>query len=113
MAAKYKNSKVFCDGMTFDSKKELSRYLDLKKLEMIGEIRGLECQKKFELIPSVKLNGKTKPAIRYFADFSYFQTKDGEFIVEDVKSAYTRKLATYRMKSHMMKYLHGIEIKEI
>ena len=110
---KYRNKKVFCDGMTFDSKKELARYLELKILERAGEVRGIECQKKFELITSVKINGKTKPAIRYFSDFSYFIVKDGEFIVEDVKSAMTRKLAPYRMKIHMMKYLHGIEIKEI
>lgn len=99
--------------MTFDSKKELARYLELKILERAGEIRDLECQKKFELIPSVKMGGKTKPAIRYFADFSYVVVKGGEFVVEDVKSAYTRKLAPYRMKAHMMAYLHGIEIKEV
>lgn len=38
---KYKNQKVVVDDIKFDSKKEASRYLELKLLEKAGQIRGL------------------------------------------------------------------------
>jgi hypothetical protein len=113
MVAKYRNKKIEIHGIKFDSQKEMYRYLELVQFEKEGKIRGLERQKSFELIPRVKLGGKFKPAIRYLCDFSYFDVETDELVVEDVKSAYTAKLAVYRMKKHMMAYLHGIEIKEI
>ena len=110
---KYKNTKVEYDGRTFDSKKEMYRYHDLKIMERAGEIKDLECQKVYVLIPSVKLSGRNKPPLRYSSDFSYVQTKDGKTIVEDVKGAYTAKLEAYRMRKHLMMFVHGIEITEI
>jgi hypothetical protein len=71
------------DGMTFDSKKEHKRYIELKAMQQRGEIFGLEHHTKFELAPKTKLEGekRAKPALRYFADFTYYIIK-----VEDVKS---------------------------
>ncbi|MDR8085389.1 DUF1064 domain-containing protein, partial [Acinetobacter baumannii] len=85
------------DGMTFDSKKELKRYIELKAMQQRGEIFGLEHHAKFELAPKTKIEGekRTKPALRYFADFTYYLI-NGEYIVEDVKSIATRKLPSYR-----------------
>ena len=51
MVSKYKNKKTVVDGITFDSKKEASRYLELKKLKDAGFIDDLELQVKFVLIP--------------------------------------------------------------
>lgn len=110
---KYKNTKIEHDGHIFDSKKEMNRYCELKLLEHAGEITDLELQKVFVLVPAVKLNGRTKPAVRYLSDFSYVQVKDGSLVVEDVKSPVTRKLAVYRLKIHLLKHVHGIEITEI
>lgn len=110
---KYKNTKIQYDGHIFDSKKEMIRYCELKLLERAGEIHGLELQKVFVLVPAVKLNGRTKPAVKYLSDFSYVLVKDGQTIVEDVKSAYTANLPVYRLKKHLMMFVHGIEIKEI
>lgn len=110
---KYKNTKIQYDGITFDSKKEKDRYIELKLLERAGEIKDLELQKVFVLVPAVKLNGRTKPAVKYLSDFSYVQVKDGQTIVEDVKSPVTRKLAVYRLKIHLLKHVQGIEITEI
>lgn len=111
---KFNASKVVCDGMTFDSKKEHKRYIELKALQQKGEIFGLEHHTKFELAPKTKIEGekRAKPAIRYFADFTYYIIT-GERIVEDVKSAATRKLASYRTKKHLMNTVHGISITEI
>jgi len=61
----------------------------------------------------VKLEGekRAKPELRYFADFTYIE--NGAFVVEDVKSAVTRKLQSYRNKKHLMKTVHDIDIKEV
>lgn len=111
---KFNASKIKLDGMTFDSTKEYNRYIELKALQQRGEIFGLEHHTKFELAPSVKIEGekRTKPALRYFADFTYYLI-NGEYIVEDVKSVATRKLPSYRNKKHLMKTVHNIDVREV
>ena len=111
--SKYNNRKVELDGFTFDSQKEARRYSELKILVRVGEISELELQKSFVLAESVKFNNepRAKPAIRYVADFAYME--NGVMIVEDVKSKATKSLPVYRLKKHLMKSIHGIEIQEI
>ena len=111
--SKYNNRKVELDGFTFDSQKEARRYSELKILVRVGEISELELQKSFVLAESVKFNNepRAKPAIRYVADFAYME--NGVMIVEDVKSKATKSLPVYRMKKHLMKSVHDIEIQEI
>lgn len=110
---KFNAQKVELDGMIFDSKKEHKRYIELKAMQQRGEITRLEHHTKFELAPKTKLEGekRAKPAVRYFADFTYYIAD--KYIVEDVKSAATRKLPSYRTKKHLMKTVHGIDIKEV
>ena len=111
---KFNAQKVEMDGMTFDSKKEHKRYIELKAMQQRGEIFGLEHHTKFELAPKTKLEGEkmAKPALRYFADFTYYIIT-GEYIVEDVKSEATRKKDSYRNKKHLMKTVLNIDIKEV
>ncbi|NAR55232.1 DUF1064 domain-containing protein [Acinetobacter haemolyticus] len=111
---KFNAQKVELDGLTFDSKKEHKRYIELKAMQQRGEITKLEHHTKFELAPKTKLEGekRAKPALRYFADFTYYNA-DGEYVVEDVKSLATRKLASYRTKKHLMSTVHGISITEV
>jgi hypothetical protein len=111
---KFNAQKAELDGMTFDSKKEHKRYIELKAMQQRGEIFGLKHHTKFELAPKTKLDGekRAKPALRYFADFTYYNTQ-GEYIVEDVKSAATRKLASYRTKKHLMKTVFNIDVREV
>lgn len=111
--SKFNNTRIELDGMTFDSVKEHRRYIELKARMQRGEIQDLKCQIKFELAPKVKITGekKAKPALRYFADFTYLE--NGVLVVEDVKSAITRKLASYRNKKHLMKTVHNIDLKEV
>lgn len=104
---KYKNKKVIVDGHKFDSQKEAYRYQVLKKLEKEGRISDLELQKVFELSPSVIINGRKKPALKYKADFVYIHK--GQNVVEDVKGVLT---AVYKIKRHLMKSIHGIDILE-
>lgn len=111
---KFNAQKIELDGMTFDSKKEHKRYIELKAMQQRGEIFGLEHHTKFELAPKTKLEGekRAKPALRYLADFTYY-ISTGEYIVEDVKSAATRKLASYRNKKHLMKTVFNIDVREV
>ncbi|MCL6240642.1 DUF1064 domain-containing protein [Acinetobacter amyesii] len=111
--SKYNAQRIEKDGMKFDSVKEYKRYIELTALMQRGEISELKCQVKFVLAPKVKLEGekRAKPELRYFADFTYLS--NGELIVEDVKSAVTRKLQSYRNKKHLMKTVHDIDIREV
>lgn len=109
-ATKYRNQKVEVDGNTFDSKKEGSKYRQLKMLESAGKISNLRLQVPFELAPAVTIHGKRKRALTYISDFCY--TENGVNIVLDVKSEITKKLPVYRVKIHLMKHIHGIDVME-
>ena len=110
---KYRNKKVASGGAIFDSKKESRRYTELQLLERSGAIRELQTQYAFTLAEAVKFSNESrqKPAVKYIADFVYI--KDGQMIVEDVKSEATKKLAVYRLKKHLMMSVHGIEVVEV
>lgn len=111
--SKYGNTRVEQNGQKFDSGKEARRWLVLKQMESQGLISDLRRQVAFELAPAVRLEGekRKKPALRYIADAVY--TQDGKVIVEDVKSAITRANPLYRAKKHLLKTVHGLDIKEI
>ena len=92
-------------------------------MQKAGMIHGLELQKKFVLIPAQrepdtvgKRGGKHKGKVierecSYHADFAYY-TKDGDYVVEDVKSDIT-KTEQYKIKRKLMMYIHGIRISEV
>ena len=111
--AKYRNQPTVVEGHRFDSKKEARRYQELRYLEQKGVIENLSLQVAFVLAPSVRFEDepRAKPALKYVADFVY--SEGGRRIVEDVKSGATAKAAAYRIKRHLMKAVHGIEVKEV
>ena len=111
---KYRARKTVVDGITFDSKKEADRYRELKLLEQAGKIRGLELQKRFELIPAQKAAGeRTERAACYVADFCYDERSEAlncwYAVVEDTKGVRTRD---YILKRKLMRWVHGISIRE-
>lgn len=107
--SKYRSKKIEYNGMTFDSKKELRRYNELKVLERVGEISHLQRQVKFVLIPTQIIKGKLlEKECSYYADFVY--EENGETVVEDVKGMRTTE---YVIKRKLMLYVHNIKIKEI
>lgn len=106
---KYKNKKTTVDGITFDSKKEANRYLQLKLLQKNNKIKNITYQKKFVLIP--KQPGERECS--YYADFVYIDCQTGETIVEDVKPSKKYKTDAYKIKKKLMLYVHGIKINEI
>jgi hypothetical protein len=104
---KYRNTPKEVDGQRFDSAKEANRFVELRLMLQAGQISDLKCQVPFELIPAQ--DGER--AVSYVADFTY--TKGGLPVVEDVKSAHTRKLPVYVLKRKLMKFRHGITVQEV
>lgn len=104
---KYHNRKVTTsDGIVHDSKREASRWVELKLLERVGDITDLQRQVKFELIP--KQEGER--AVYYIADFVYTDLRTGKTVVEDTKGVRTKE---YIIKRKLMLYVHKLKIKEI
>lgn len=101
--SKYNAKKEVIDGITFDSKKESKRYLELKAMEKVGTIQKLQLQVPFILIEKSKYGR----AIKYVADFVYI--KNGSKIVEDVKGV---KTPVYKLKKRLMAEKYGIVILE-
>ena len=110
--SKYANEKTTINGVKFDSKREARRYTELLLLQRAGKVTGITTQVPFILAPAVKFTGaaKTTAAIRYYADFVYTDVDRGCIVVEDVKSKATAALAAFRIKRHLMKSVHDIEI---
>lgn len=98
-------------GETFDSKKELVRYQELKLLERAGKVKNLQTQVKYILIPSQKRNGKVvERECAYKADFVYQDAETGELVVEDTKGFKTKD---YIIKRKLMLSVYDIRIREI
>lgn len=97
---------------TFDSQSEADRYMELLVMQKAGIIRDLECHPHFDLIPGQKVPGH--PSFRahgYTADFRYI--RDGEEIIEDVKSVRTREERDYIINRKLMWMLKGIYVHEV
>lgn len=110
MIPKYRAHKTVIDGITFASKKEANRYLELKLLLRAGKISDLQMQVPFVLIESHRRrDGKMEMKCKYVADFVYDIVATKEHVVEDVKGFRTKE---YILKRKMMWDKYGIEIKE-
>ena len=107
--SKYHNKKTVVNGITFDSKHEADRYIELSMLLKAGVISDLRLQVPYELIPTIKLNGETFRSTKYLADFVY-KDKDGKEVVEDAKGM---KTDVYKLKKKLMAYIHHISIHEV
>ena len=103
--SKYNNKKTNIDGITFDSKKEAMRYLELKPLFKTGAIKDLKLQTKFPMMH------EGKKICDYVSDFDYLEPNgdDWSYIVEDVKGV---KTSIYRLKKKMMLIFHNIKVIE-
>ncbi|MBB3256890.1 DUF1064 domain-containing protein [Paraburkholderia sp. WP4_3_2] len=109
-ASKYGNVKVEHEGLKFDSKREAKRWHELVAMQARGEIAELERQVVFVLATGVVIAGRKRPALRYVADFVYERPGIDGQIVEDAKGRVTEG---YRIKRHLMKAVHGLDIVEV
>ena len=111
MGYKYHNIKTMTsDGIEHHSQAEAKRWIQLKLLERSGEIKDLQRQVKYVLIPSQKEGKKTiERECSYIADFVYTD-KQGNTVVEDTKGFRTKD---YTIKRKLMLWVHKIKIKEV
>lgn len=105
---KYNNKKTVIDGITFDSKREANRYMELRQMQRFGEISNLRMQVPYELQPAFALGKKRIRPIRYIADFVY--TEKGREVIEDAKG---KRTDVYDLKRKMFAYKYGQEIREV
>jgi hypothetical protein len=101
------------DGICFDSRAEMNRYLELLMCQHAGSISDLECQVAYELVPKhVRKDGTKCRGIRYIADFRYLDRRSNKVVVEDVKGALTE---AYRIKRTLLLYrypdLNFVEVR--
>jgi hypothetical protein len=104
--SKYNNKKTIVDEQKFDSQHEAARYGELKLLQQADEITALQTQVRFLLEPKSDKNR----ASYYIADFTYYDLKHKEFVVEDAKGVRT---AEYILKKKGMYNKYGIDIREV
>lgn len=100
---KYGAKREEVDGIVFSSKKEAARYSQLKILERCGYIKNLTLQPSFKII----VNGIR--ICEYRGDFSYFDFKSGQPVVEDTKGM---KTPVYKLKKALFEALYGRKILE-
>ena len=116
--SKYRNEKAtrtMPNGeiRTFDGLREARRYDFLIERERRGEIRDLRLQVDFTLQEAyTDMEGHRVRAIRYRADFTYYEGKQEQRVVEDVKSKAT-KTQKYAIKKKMLKDRFGLDITEV
>ena len=113
---KYHNmptERVTEDGtvIKFASQKEARRFDTLAASLQAGQISDLRLQVDFTLQEAfTDTNGHRVRAIRYKADFTYWE--QGEMVVEDAKSAGTRT-DKYKIKKKLLKERFGLDITEV
>jgi Protein of unknown function (DUF1064) len=96
---KYRAIKTTVDGITFDSKLEAGRYVQLKALERAKIISNLELQVPMHIvINDIKI-------CKYICDFKY--TCKGKVIHEDAKGIAT---PVFNLKKKLVKAIHGVDI---
>jgi hypothetical protein len=128
--SKYGAVKTSVDGITFESAKEARRYQELLNLTKAGHVRGLRVQPNYTLCALVIENADLRdvnagmvsirrcPVAIYIADFEYEEHTDQSMtgwrkVVEDVKSAPTRRKEVYRLKKKLFEAQYGIQIREV
>ena len=112
-------NKATVDGITFDSPREMQRYLELKLLERAGVIRDLELQPRYPIeiggvqvrIRSGRYHNSGRQVV-YVADFRYFDAVKNCEVIEDVKMQSGHRPETYKLKRAMVEAM-GIEITEV
>lgn len=112
-SGKVPHTKIKVGDIEFDSIAEHDRYIELLLMQKAGLISDLECHPSYEIIPKQETPaGKQnfRNAI-YTPDFRY--KKDGEVIVEEVKSEFTRKEKDYVLRRKMLYFTQGVYVEEI
>lgn len=94
------------DGVTFDSKKEASRYRELRLLERSGEIRNLQLQVRIDLVgKDAPLKTRSGRPMRLTVDFCYEDKRlNWAPVYEDAKGKPTRDYEVRKAVAEAMGY---------
>ena len=114
---KYGAKAVVIDGVRFASTKEGRRYLELRLLERVGAVTGLELQPRFQIDVCSPI-GELVKVCTYVADFRYVLHSPGGLVaqvIEDVKGmrADNPSRRMYLLKKKMAEAQYGIQIREV
>jgi hypothetical protein len=98
----------------YHSRKEADVAAQLKLREKAGEIRELQEQVMFVLIPQQcnKEGHLLERAAKYHADFTFVDCADDSYHVVDVKSDATRNLPDWVLRRKLMLFVHKITVEE-
>lgn len=97
-----RSKKTVIDGIVFDSRTEAEYYEYLKQLNKAGKIYRLRCHPTYILQEAFERHGKKYKAIKYIADFEYWNEEEQINVVIDVKgfamedARLKRKLFAYK-----------------
>lgn len=100
-----RSKKTVIDGIVFDSKTEAEYYEYLKRLEKDKKIYRLRCHPVYELQKPIERHGKKYKAIKYIADFAYWNEEEKTHVVVDVKG-YAMEDAKLKRKLFVYNYPH-------
>ena len=106
-----RSKKTVIDGIVFDSKTEAEYYEYLKRLEKDKKIYRLRCHPVYVLQDAVERHGKKYKAIKYIADFEYWNDEEQINVVVDVKgfamedARLKRKLFTYKYPLYRLEWV--------
>lgn len=108
--SKYRNKPQVVDGVRFDSKREANRWQELLILQRTGRITRLERQVVYVLAPKVKLldDERARPALRMVIDFRYWE--GDQMVLEDAKGDVD---PAWRIKQHLLKTVHGLDVRKV
>lgn len=95
-----------CEGIVFDSKREMQRWQKLRIREIAGLIHSLKRQVTYR----IELNGEH--FCKFTPDAEYI-TDHGELVYEDVKSSGTRKDAAYRLRKKAFEIQYRVRVTEV
>ena len=101
---KYHAQKTYVDGIPFDSKREATRYGELKLLEKAGKINALIIHPAFPIVYRDTL------ICIVFLDFKYHDEARGEAVYEDTKG-YDNDLS--RLKRKLVCAFYGITVEVV
>lgn len=107
--SKYGNTKCSVGAETYRSKRERDRHQELLLLQRAGKIDDLRREVPVVLAAGVVIQGRKRPPLRYVVDFMYVVRPMSTHTYEDCKGVRTEG---YRIKRHLMKSVHGIDILE-
>lgn len=96
---KFHNIPTDYDDCHFESQKEAQRYVELRLLVRIGDIKDLRVHPKYVLQEAFKgADGKVVREIYHKPDFSYTVCETGEMCVEDVKGGTATQTRNWKNK---------------